>query len=657
MGEVFLIYAERVYFCAAHFACHVQRRMHGAWQGSLVGIANDMKDGQMNTSDAKAKVVLGETPLNWIVCPVGAEPLIRYAAGELQKYLVMALGVDLEIVSGRPAPGAIYVAAMPDGAACPGACSRLPSGRYDRTVLAGERDCLYLLGENRLAVLYAVYDFLQLCLEVRFFAPGAQNEYVPVRDSLRLAADFLHYGGSAFALRDFVNRTNDPEVMSFAVKNRINSILGCGPWVNGSDNCSVANAAMIHAFGLKIRGPGHSWKHFVPDEELFQAHPEYFPMKGGLRAVNQRTACFANAAVRAIFLDKLRAYLRQHPYWDIFAFWAEDVPDDRYCDCDECRQLSTTDWYVQLVNDAAEVLDQEIPGALFELIVYQGTAEPPRSTKKLYRDGEKMLVNVCLGQTRELFQPLRSRAGGSAGVYDTYTQWRGYLDGVGYRGQIMLMEYYNLCERPNSGPSGRALLWPMRVIRDDVRFYREEQLTGLGAFTGFDRLCWPSPFNLWCWLQLWINPEQEVEALKDDFYPKFFGDLAPVARDAVTRLEELMGEKTTPENVAAIAQLPAVTLPAGVPGVYAGRMRLVALHRSYSLLLKRMLLAYLADDFAGWQRLKPAYDAFCSEHAEILRDALRPYPPLWFNLWLARVNFNEQGKRSGLPVATLNDLR
>ncbi len=583
-------------------------------------------------------VLVGQTPIRRVVYPVGADRLTRYAAADCRKYLRQSVGFRGRVGEGRPSAGAIFVASVEDFPECAAYFQAAPAGQFDRTVIDIRDGRVCLIGENRLSALYAVYDFLQLYLGIRFYAPGACHEYIPALSGVEIMAPNTFYHGSDFEIRDFVNRTNDPEVFSFAVKNRINSILGCGPWVNGSDQCSVENAAMIHAFGLKVRGPGHSWKHFVPEASLFPAHPEYFPMRDGRRIVNHRTACFSNPEARRIFLDNLRQYLRRHPYWDIFAFWAEDGQLGSFCDCEQCRQRSVTDWYIHLVNEAAEILEQEHPQALFELIVYQGTAVPPTQMKNLHRDGENMLVNICLGQSRDLFHPLAERTYGSAGVMDTYRRWRQYLSGIGYRGRILLMEYYNLCEQPNSGPAGRGLLWPLAVIRDDIRFYRDEGLSGLGAFTGFDRLGWPSPFNLWAWLRLWSHSDEEIDRLKDDFYPKYFGRFGALARQSMEELEACMYAPASPENIAALERLPSVSLFSDDRPAF--RMKVLKLHQEFCLLLKKMFLAYQQNDFPAWERLRPAYVSFFDEHRADLDQVMRPYPPLWHQHWLGHLPWN-----------------
>ena len=584
-------------------------------------------------------ITLGATPLVRIVHPPEAGQPVRRAAGELRDYLKASLGGALETVEGSAEPGAFFVTTAQLSPAAFAAAGPFPADEHDRCAAFGQDGCVILVGENPLSAQYAVYDFLQAYLGIRFFAPGSEHEHVPVRSSLRLDGDFVFRRGSRFAIRNWVNRTNDPEAIRFAVKSRINTVLGCGPWNPSlsSEFCNAENADLVRAHGLKLRGPGHAWRHFLPDESLFAGHPEYFAVIDGQRTVNGRTACFSNPAVRDIFRTNLRRFLRENPYWDIFAFWAEDLPDPYYCACDECRKLTLCDWYVILANEAAEVVAEELPDAVFELIAYHGTRVPPQQVRSLFRNGETMLLNLCLGYSRDLYRPFASGTPGNAEVHAMYRAWRDYLAAADYRGQTMVMEYYNLCEMPNQGPNGRALLWPMDIIREDTRFYLQDGIDGLGAFAGVDRLCWPSPFNLWCWLKLWNDPDLTVESLEDDFFPAYFGAAAPVVRQYMDRLQRAMRAITCADNVATVRalgeELDAIRRDPDDPQL-AQRLECVGIHHEYCVLLKEIFLAYLADRPETWEALAEPYATFFERHRRQLQEHITPFPPLWSDTWI-----------------------
>lgn len=580
-------------------------------------------------------ISIGSTRLTAVTVAEDASELTRYAAAELRKYLALLTGEMFPVNVGGPAAGSFRLEFSPDG---------FTPGRFDRVKVFAEAGALVLRGENPVSVLYAVYDFLQEFCGVRFFAPGAEFESVPRTESLAIDPARLPWEhGSAMAIRDFVNRTNSAEALSFAVKSRVNTVLGCGPWVNGSEQCSPVNAALIRSFGLKVRGPGHSWKHFVPDASCYAEHPEYFPLLHNKRTVTGRTACFSHPEVRRIFREKLRAYLKTHPYWDIFAFWAEDVRDYWYCECDACRQKSTTDWYFTLGNIAAEVVAEKLPEATFEWIAYQGTAHPPKQVKKLLNDGRNMLVNCCVNQMRDLYHPMDADSAPNRELLGIIREWLDFLRGIGYKGRFMMMEYYNLCEYPDYGPCGRTLLWPLDVMQNDQRFYRSLGVTAMGAFTGFDKLAFPTPLRLWAWMKLWNDPDLDLAALEKEFYDRYFGEDGETVRTYFAELERLMREPATPENLAAVAALGGRI--AHVPGPKGDVLRC---HLEYSLLAKRAFQAYLDDDRAEFERQKAEFLAFPEKYARLLAQHAAPFPLLWFGRWFERIGWCPDGTRRAL---------
>ena len=580
--------------------------------------------------------------LTTIVIDENATELTAYAASELQKYLQKALNSTFEIKRGTPTAGCFHLVQR-----------SFPENRklFDRTCIKDMGGWLEWAGENPVSVLYAVYDFLKSSLGIRFFAAGEAFEYVPKTVALSFPDDYKEEFGSAFEIRDFVNRTNSPDVLSFAVKNRINTILGCGPWKDGSENCSYENARLIHSYGLKVRGPGHSWKHFVPKSSLFKKHPEFFPMKDGRRKPNGRTACFSNPDVRRIFRKNLRAYLRDHPYWDIFAFWAEDLPDMHYCQCPECAKRSTTDWYLTLANEAAKVVAKILPDARFEFIVYQGTNNPPQTIQKLFRNGENMLVNFCFGQTRDLFRPLEKRTYTNDGLFEIYSNWRSFLRNVGYKGKMMLMEYYNLCEYPNTGPCGRALMWPLKVMQQDIQFYLRDGLDGLGAFTGFDRLAFPSPWKHWAWINLWTNPNLNLKELEKEFLQCYYDSDAQAVGTYFQKLEKVMLIKCSKENLIDLEGLSFMLY--GLSGEW---IDIIRVHLRLAILVKHLHWAFQQDARADFESWKKQYLTYQQDNATLLAKMVAPFPMLWFDFILNRIGWLPDGTKRKLRPNTEETL-
>lgn len=590
----------------------------------------------MNTTTPKtaagqgSPLQIGGTPLTRIAHAPEAPRPVRFAAAELAAYLKKALGTELPAGEGEPAAGTIFLATRDQIAGRPHPWSRTD---HDRAVIFADGGGLFLVGEHPRAVVYAAYDFLQAFLGIRFFGPGEEHEYVPARAALDLPAGLALETGSAIELRDYFART--VEAADFAIKNRINCFVTPG---EQEEYGPVHDA--IHERGGVMRGPGHIWRRFLPDHELFEKQPELFPLIEGERKITEQGACFSNPQARQIFFDKWRAYIREHNFWDIFALWAEDAYYPHYCGCEQCATKTTGEWYMTMVNGLAQVVDEEFPGRLFEFAAYHETRWPTQGVDQLYKNGQNMLADLSLGYTRDLFSPLAGRHGGNDEVMRMYEAWRAYLKKLGYQGRILMVDYYNWCEAPNMSRAGRCLLWPMEVIREDTRFYRAEGIQALSDWICFARLCWPTPFNLWAWFQIYRDPERTVESLKDDFYPAYFGLAAAPMRATMDKLYALMSAPATAENMNELRGLSAAldAAQAGTDPVLHHRIEVVRTHLDFAILHQQIWMAFEAGDEAAWLALEQPYrDFFEKTHRDVLEgevDIKAYWQQLWYDFYV-----------------------
>lgn len=576
---------------------------------------------------SQARITAGGRAIDRIAHAPDAHSAIRFAAEELANYLRRSLGVTLPVTQGDPAAGAFYITTIADPAAA--AMARFPDKKYDRCSVVVRGGVVWLIGENPRSALYAVYDLLQHALGVRFFAPGDEHEWVPKHDAwiVSPSADggFEYHQGSAVEIRDYVGFGLDAFLT--AIKNRINC---CGVTESRADD-----AALARKCGVMTRGPGHVMRLLVPDESLAESHPEYFPLFGGERKPNGRSACFSNPVVMQIFRDKLTAYMRERPAYSIFSIWNEDNADPCYCSCERCAVMPITDWYITLVNEAAALIDREWPGTRFEFIAYHGTRNPPSTPIKLHRDGEGMLIDYCLGYTRDIYHPLADRTGGSAEIHAQFDGWEAYLKQIGFRGKRLLMEYYNTCELPNQGPRGRAMLWPMEVVRTDTLYYLSLGINGLSDWTCINRYSFPTPFYIWSWLRLYTDPHRTIDSLKDEFYPGYFGVAGGAARAYIDALESAMHERTSAENIERVKSLAALldAMPTPDEPQFRRNINVLRVHHEYCVLLKRIFLAFMQGDEAAWTQLEPTHKNFVTTiHGDALAGEVdRPLP--WHNLW------------------------
>ena len=105
--------------------------------------------------------------------------------------------------------------------------------------------------------------------------------------------------------------------------------------------------------GLRIEYEMHAMRYFLPKSE-FEAHPEWFRMDESGKRNPDLNCCASHAdaldyiARRAAESAK-RLYRSSHRYF----FWADDA-HDAFCHCEKCRELSSSDQQLMIMNRILE---------------------------------------------------------------------------------------------------------------------------------------------------------------------------------------------------------------------------------------------------------------------------------------------------------------
>ena len=118
-----------------------------------------------------------------IIVPEDAALPVRFAAGELSRYLAQMTGVILPVMADCLSEGSHELCVGPvKRAETPDTADLIHDGY--RIVTRGER--LFVAGGSERGVVYGVYALLEEGFGCRFFAKGA--EHVPIRGHLNTAA-------------------------------------------------------------------------------------------------------------------------------------------------------------------------------------------------------------------------------------------------------------------------------------------------------------------------------------------------------------------------------------------------------------------------------------------------------------------------------------
>ncbi len=324
---------------------------------------------------------------------IGTNSTVSFAASELARCLKLmdgALIIDNRTYDEYDASvkGAIWVGI--DGSVR--ASERDDEIKIDVCGAAGT-----ITGANNRAVLIAAYRFLRElgCAWVR---PGADGEIIPkktliktdINVSVRETPSYPHRGicleGSVINEHiinmidwlpkvgmntyfvqfiipaDFYNRyfkeTKSPvrEPMIFSDEDIAHMWRACEEEIlkRGLIYHAVGHGWTNMAFGVTTTA------HDPNDPRISDEYRSYFAEINGKRELNQNglyhtQLCYSKKRVRDAITDCITDYAIAHPAVDVIHFWLADGFNN-HCECEECRALRPSDWYVMMLNELDEKL-------------------------------------------------------------------------------------------------------------------------------------------------------------------------------------------------------------------------------------------------------------------------------------------------------------
>jgi hypothetical protein len=255
-----------------------------------------------------------------------------------------------------------------------------------------------IAGVNPRSNLLAVYRYLRE-LGCAWIRPGESGELIPQRPFsgtrvwVREAASYRHRGvciegaASYDHVRDMVLWL--PRIGLNAYFNQFQTpFTFYDRWYQHEKNPLIPAQAVTRAEvdgfvrdqlneirkrGLMYHAVGHGWTcapfgfdsvGWYPYEEALPEGVEAFlALVDGKRTLYQgiplnTNLCYSNRIVRSRVIDAITQYCLEHPDVNFVHFWLADAMNNQ-CECDECRKMTPSDRYVQMLNE----LDDRMTGA------------------------------------------------------------------------------------------------------------------------------------------------------------------------------------------------------------------------------------------------------------------------------------------------------
>lgn len=487
-----------------------------------------------------------------IVTAATAQTTERFAAQELQKYIRLISGAALPIQDYAAERNNILV-----GSAA-GRIERLQKLDDDSFVIQIRTGQVLLAGGSPRGTLFSVYRFLEKYLGCGWLAPG--DEFIPHSSELRLPGKIEEVETPAFeyraislfpfadaqigdhlrsvALFPYALMQVTKDRIDWAAKNRLNYVHPCvnesGPSLWEKVKSREQIVPEIVKRGLGLHYGGHSYFAWVPPDEYFAAHPEYY---AAVRDGKPQSLNLANPEVAEIMAENIGAFLDKNPEISIVTVWMNDAP--AICTNPGCLEmegplrlsisnpaeayllvLSFSNAAVKFANSVAWRLRQTHPKVMVNHLAYNELIDAPTNVKP----EPNLLVTFApiqrapfrLGAKAGYFRPLSDPRDKTNQTF--LAEMRKWLS---LTKNFYVWDYYSLWWTLGSNRP-RWQFPVLATIEADLKFYRDE----LGLTHVSSEIADWHEENMYVYARLAWNPDTSWREALADFCRRSYGPAA-----------------------------------------------------------------------------------------------------------------------------------
>ena len=429
-----------------------------------------------------------------VVVAEDASPPEHHAAEELASFLQQVTGAAYEVQRK-------YSGTAPRLLVGPGA-ARLADPEFSTQGLGKEGIVLRTVGEDLIlaggaprGTLYAVYTFLEEVVGCRWWTPTASH--IPRAPDLTIPQ---------------LDRTYVP---SFEYRETYWS-----GWVDADWGARMkhngARSQVDEQRGGKFDEVGgvHSYYQYLPPEQYFDAHPEWYSLLDGERATVRSQLCLTNVEMRQELVKNVVADVREKASGQTMV-WVSQNDHHGYCECDNCRAVDEreggpTGTVIHFANAVADDIARELDDVAVKTLAYDYSQKPP---DHLTPD-PKVIIELCTTGVSYLHpythghnRQFRERLKGWAKTTDRIYIWDYLVNFTNY-----------LAPHPN-----------LRTLGPNVKFFARNGVAGIfaqGAYEGDANFTELSELRQWVLLKLYWDAELEAADLIDEFLEGYYGAAA-----------------------------------------------------------------------------------------------------------------------------------
>lgn len=292
---------------------------------------------------------------NYEIVFLGNATKSQYQSAEiLQNYIqkISDLKLDLVDESSQTTKHKIYVGNINDE----------ELKKHQIKIISKDKN-LFITGGSNEATRNAVYEFLELYLGCKWYAPNVEE--IPSLKTVAVPHD--------------INYNYNPEIKTRTVHSRL-----------FYENKDFADKHKVTDESFPFYVPKarvHTFHRFLPEVQFYKSHPEYYALRNGKRLPTQ--LCLTNPTVLQIVKDSVRSLFEQYPESSVISVSSDD--NTQYCTCDNCSKIdkeegSPSGTMIRFVNEVAK----DFPNKTISTLAYQYTRKPCK-TKPL----KNVLITLC----------------------------------------------------------------------------------------------------------------------------------------------------------------------------------------------------------------------------------------------------------------------
>ena len=376
----------------------------------------------------------------------------------------------------------------------------LRDAETESVVLRTVGNDLIIAGQGTRGTLYAVYTFLGEVVGCRWWTNSEST--IPRKPTLKIVHQDYEYAPQIIYRKPY---------WSFAI---------------GDANWNVRN--MVN--GMAVAGldrklgtiPGevgkcHSYYEFLPPEQYFETHPEWYSEVEGKRLKSGGQLCLTNLAMTREFTANVLKAIG--PEKGILGrdleVWVAQNDWGNYCQCDTCSRLTAVEGspsagVIYFANNVAKAVARQYPGVMIKTFAYDWS-QPPPSNLVADKNVIVQLATTGCSYFQAYDDPQNSHFG------DILRTWRDKAQSLYVWDYPINIAAY-IAPHPN-----------LRIQSRNLKFFAEHNVRGMFANANWDGGTGCAEFGhlrAWTSAKLYWNPQLDGDALIREFVDGYYGKAA-----------------------------------------------------------------------------------------------------------------------------------